>query len=410
MSIFWSWQSDLAGKTNRHFVKEVLEVVVEELRLSDVLDEAQRNELEVDHDRKGVPGIPDLAATIFGKIEKCSVLVADVSVVGTLPSGKAAINSNVGIELGYALHALSSSRVLLVANAAFTEREKLPFDLRHKGGPIFFNLPDAATKSEIETEKKKLVSTLKNAIQVVIQSTPKLPSGPNLFTANSVGNSGLYFDVGDLLFERGTTETAIRVHSDKTKFFYIRVHPKHEVAKQKRSELKDRVSKVGTMSRNGGFHLEQNKWGAIAIEISDDQKSMYSATQLFVSGEIWSFESYYVDRKSHENDLRGIPTGVHESLILNCVMSCMSLANKISSGPYVLEIGMLNANGNYLFMGNSYFEPYWGPIQDSKVILKKEFANAFDKSVKSACLEFFEQIFDSAGHARPDGMNGITRE
>lgn len=45
----------------------------------------QERELHLDHDTKGVPGSPDLANTIFGKIDASALVIADVTPVGTAP-------------------------------------------------------------------------------------------------------------------------------------------------------------------------------------------------------------------------------------------------------------------------------------------------------------------------------------
>jgi hypothetical protein len=122
VKIFWSWQSDTPGKTGRHFVRNVLQTIVDELKQAIEVDEpterGSREEIHLDHDRKGVGGSPDLARVILEKIEQSVVLVADVTPVGVVHEAPADLNSkvakktinpNVGIELGYALHALTAA-------------------------------------------------------------------------------------------------------------------------------------------------------------------------------------------------------------------------------------------------------------------------------------------------------------
>ena len=95
-----------------------------------------REALHLDHDRKGVAGSPDLAPTIFKKIEQSAVFVADVTPIGYAGNGdepgqKPLINSNVAIEYGYALRALGDEAILMVQNVHYGDRESLPFDLKH---------------------------------------------------------------------------------------------------------------------------------------------------------------------------------------------------------------------------------------------------------------------------------------
>lgn len=65
MKIFWSWQSDTPGKIGRHFVRDALAEAIEVLRQPNEIEEPSEREaretIELDHDRKGVPGSPDLA-------------------------------------------------------------------------------------------------------------------------------------------------------------------------------------------------------------------------------------------------------------------------------------------------------------------------------------------------------------
>src|SRR5438876_805526 len=149
MKVFWSWQSDTLGKIGRHLVRDALTEAIAVLKQPNDIEEPSerdaREALHLDHDRKGVSGSPDLAATIFRKIDQTTVFVADVTLVGEAPSASAKageggakelINSNVGIEYGYALHALGDTAILMIQNRHFGEREALPFDLKHKSGPI----------------------------------------------------------------------------------------------------------------------------------------------------------------------------------------------------------------------------------------------------------------------------------
>ena len=80
----------------------------------------------------GSPGAPDIASTIFKKIDKADVFVCDVSIVSKIEGGRPSPNPNVLIELGYALKALGQHRVTPVFNNAYGKIADLPFDLRGK--------------------------------------------------------------------------------------------------------------------------------------------------------------------------------------------------------------------------------------------------------------------------------------
>jgi len=67
----------------------------------------------LEHDIKDVLGIPDIAATILGKIDASDVFVGDVSFTakGTT-NDKCVPNANVMLELGYALGKLGYDKII----------------------------------------------------------------------------------------------------------------------------------------------------------------------------------------------------------------------------------------------------------------------------------------------------------
>jgi hypothetical protein len=83
MKIFWSWQSDTPGKVGRHFVRDALRLAIDALKQAPDVEEPTaaetRESIHLDHDRQGVTGSPDLARTIFEKIDAAAVFVADVT-------------------------------------------------------------------------------------------------------------------------------------------------------------------------------------------------------------------------------------------------------------------------------------------------------------------------------------------
>ena len=177
LKIFWSWQSDTPGSTGRHIIRAALEAAIAELKVAEGIEEAIRSDLHLDSDRQGVPGSPDLARVILEKIDAAFVVIADVTTVGAIATDpderQRLINSNVAIELGYALRALGSQGILMVMNHFYGGRADLPFDLQAKAGPILFNLPPDAD-SEIKTrEKARLKSQLKSALSLCINEHAK---------------------------------------------------------------------------------------------------------------------------------------------------------------------------------------------------------------------------------------------
>ena len=80
-------QSDTPGNIGRFFEGDVLDAAVikqlkSDLEVVEPIERWARDAMELDHDRKGVPGSPDLARTIMEKIEAAAVFVADMTPVG----------------------------------------------------------------------------------------------------------------------------------------------------------------------------------------------------------------------------------------------------------------------------------------------------------------------------------------
>lgn len=175
-TIFYSWQSELPNATNRGFIERALERAVGALHA----DESIEVEPVIDRDTAGVPGAPNIGATIFEKIEGADVFVCDVSLVfqiGETDLGKRTTavrnspNPNVLFEAGYALKCLGPERMIFIANAAYGSPEQLPFDLRFRRILTYHASPD---DSERSGERRRLEGALLKALQAIYE-LPRTP-------------------------------------------------------------------------------------------------------------------------------------------------------------------------------------------------------------------------------------------
>src|SRR5437762_2680976 len=111
-TVFYSWQSDLPNSTNRGFIQTALERAIE-----GILDTELDLDVCLDRDTQDIEGSPNIVQIILSKIGQCAVFVADVSIINASDQGgRLTPNPNVLFELGYALHALSWSNILLIFN------------------------------------------------------------------------------------------------------------------------------------------------------------------------------------------------------------------------------------------------------------------------------------------------------
>ncbi|MEI2578725.1 hypothetical protein [Scytonema sp. PRP1] len=160
--IFYSWQSDLPNATNRGFIEKALEDGGKSIRNDDSIEV----EPVVDRDTKDVPGAPDIAHTIFGKIEQAQVFVCDISIINQNTPSRLTPNPNVLIELGYAIKALGWENIIMVINSAFGKPEELPFDLRMRR-VITYCMPKES--EDRATERKQLQAKLEAGLRTILE-------------------------------------------------------------------------------------------------------------------------------------------------------------------------------------------------------------------------------------------------
>jgi hypothetical protein len=421
MKIFWSWQSDHDGKISRHLVREALELAAANMNEDLAVEEPER-EVSVDHDRKGVPGSPDLAAVILEKIRTSDVFVADVTPVGATANEppKKLMNPNVAIELGYALHNITDRRLIMVMNSAFGSHTDLPFDLKHKAGTIFYELKPGAGKDEIQTVRKKLSDDLKVALRKMLSLvTPVAPEFIETVPRND--DPARYYEPAEVLADRGTSPTGKpdTYTAPETPVLYLRVVPTKPTQALKRQKA------IG-MVREGPNHInpfhhncrtacfEPNTYGAIAFDANHDNGQIVAAAQLFLNREIWAFNSVLVRPEivSTSSGRQGIPTlSVEKNFAIMLREYLQVMHDKLGvPPPYRIEAGATGVKGRMIFMPSNpsnFSESEWGPILDNNVTWTGTLTSIDAAAVDAALLEIFEAFFDAGACKRPDKLYGF---
>ncbi len=163
--IFYSWQSDLPNNNNRSFIEECIKKAIKNLSKNDTFTV----ELNIERDTKNTVGTPDIVETIFKKIDRAQVFIADISIINSDYSGKKTPNPNVLIELGYAAKTLGWEKIICFYNTAYGKIEDLPFDLRQRR-LVTYDL----------TNKER--STFKHNISKIIENSMLEILNKNLFT------------------------------------------------------------------------------------------------------------------------------------------------------------------------------------------------------------------------------------
>lgn len=173
ITIFYSWQSDLPGSETRNIIQDSIKDAVRLLR--DTVD------IEADRDTKGEFGSPDIAQTIFSKIDDCNIFVADVSAVcryeATDKDGNKKVkympNPNVMLELGYATHVVGWDNVICVLNADYGAPEDMPFDIASRRLTPF-SLKDGKSKGEI---KRYIKGVIQDTVGNILENGKRVKTG-----------------------------------------------------------------------------------------------------------------------------------------------------------------------------------------------------------------------------------------
>ena len=261
MKIFWSWQSDTQGKTGRFLVRGALEEAIKKLKQAPEIEEptaqATHEGMHLDQDVKNTPGSPDLARTILTKIDASQVVVADVTITGItkgqgVTAGKKLINSNVAIELGYAFHSRGDQNVILVLNAHYGAHKDLPFDLRHKGGAVVFDLPPDADQSRIQAEKKKLIAQFSEKLKPYLEAAITAAAPPFQETPPTYVKAA-YFAEGEILAQIGEPVDLVECFYDTKQLAYIRLIPTKGLAEPiPLAALREEASRIPLLRRGHG--------------------------------------------------------------------------------------------------------------------------------------------------------------
>lgn len=159
--IFYSWQSDLTANKTTRFIDDCLSGVCEILR--DVA------EIKPDRATQGTTGSPDIAESIFRKIDECDLFVADLSIINDFPvldeSGnstgnrKRTPNPNVLLETGYAARVLGWDRIICLYNSEYGNPDDYPFDISHRR-LTGFHFTQATRATECARIKQIIVQTV----------------------------------------------------------------------------------------------------------------------------------------------------------------------------------------------------------------------------------------------------------
>lgn len=398
MIIFWSWQSDIPKEIGRFFVRDALREAIQMLKtdqeLLEPIEREAASRLAMDSDRQGVPGSPDLAATIFEKIEKADVFLADVTLVGEAPDGKKLINSNVAIEYGHAHRAHGARRVLMVQNLHYGDGDALPFDLRQKSWPLSYTLAPDASKAEIKAERDKLkaqfVAALRPYLTMAAAAAPVHVPTPTTFT------KAVFFQPGEILAQNhAPPPDAIDYRFSQRQALYLRLMPvRARAASLKLTPLYDDVlnRRVDLLLRNLYMGVgDRNAHGAITYEPHGTATEPRAFTQVFPNGEFWAVTTeMFVHHQG--DDL--IPSTNVQNIFGRVLENFVTLSNGYGNGtPLRVIMGGVGLRGKRLGIGRHQISQ---PIQVDERQIAVELPTGSRDERDAAVAAWLAELYDIA--------------
>ncbi len=410
MKVFWSWQSDTPATLNKDFVKKALEDALAAVSVELGLSEAERP--EIDHDTKGEAGLVSIVDTIFRKIEKAEIFVGDVSYVGETSKGKLLPNPNVMIELGHALTSIGPDRIVLVANRAFGGRpEDLPFDLRHRRGPIVYELRDGATRKDRDAALKRLTKDLVGALstnlgvafaqrdsEVTVALHPARPDDRSTWLAK--GEKVCHHD----FFNDGGKRSWTVTEGARA---YLRIAPATWDNVPSRREVQA-VGDNGLGLRAMGPWRDgdggANDLGVVAVGLDPEHPgAILAVTQWFAdTGEVWGFNSAAAFERNGKS-LIAAPS-IRKEWADFLKTSLAFLQHLGAPQPFKIEAGVTGLKDVSFEVGISSAVP----ALDSEVSLTRQLRNwdeserlVFVTDVYNKLLDAFNQPRVTTGHVCP---------
>ena len=376
--------------------------------------------LHIDHDRQGVSGSPDLARVILDKIEQSAVFVADVTLTGIVSTEKDPspvkkfINSNVAIELGYALHALTDRALLMVMNEYYGERSALPFDLQTKAGHIIYALSPDADKKQIKAASQKLTSEFVAALEPFIEWRIENARRESPFPeAKALDGLARFRAPGEAIGSRWSLSPAGHISGQSVNLAkgpatWLRLMPTFDPRKTWAAQELSDASHVDVALQPFIFNSlwtlrAEDGIGACSLLTRD----AYSIAFAFETGEIWAIDTWILGVDPSRLLVPELERGWTERLPGYAVF----LTRLGLRGPYRWIAGVTGVSHRRLAYppdaGKTRFPDWLGPECLTEQIVTEGSYDVGQSSV-SALLPFFELIYQKCAIRRPEYLPPLT--
>ncbi|ASK88365.1 hypothetical protein [Sphingorhabdus sp. SMR4y] len=429
MKVFWSWQADLNRRLHQYLVRDALRDACDQLAHDSEIDGPVRP--EVDHDTLGMEGTPDIVTGILRKIESAAAFVADMTPIGQtipaelmpgtpdneLPPVKHLQNPNVMSELGYADHAVGQDNIILVANRTrYPGPEALPFDWRHRRGPLLYTLADDATAAQRRHVRQDLAAQFATYLAPILaRAAARLPPmSPLLMQCPSEGDPAVWAGA-----EHGVTFNESLIH-DERKTAHLDDGPRIYVrlavdgwTPQTRQAVAQRMSQrdIKLAVRSGYGSSGSNGDGGFAASgirtIDDANYGARGITQWFsASGEIWGVDTTTFGR---ENESPGwyfsyqVPFGYLARFVREAIAGLRSFN---AEGRIEIELG---AAGLLASSIPGEYRSHRTPALADRVSVRDDAEDWTARCRNALLLRFWNEMMDAYGHSPAPDLDTFER-
>jgi len=164
-NVFYSWQTEIPITDNKKPIQ---------LSLTDACQEIAKKYADFDYildeSTRDTPGSPNIPETIFSKISLSDIFVADITTTNNLSDAatRRNCNSNVLIELGFAIAILGWERIILLFNKQYgTFPDDIAFDIDR-----YRILDFKITNKDDKSGMGQLAKELANNIETIFNKKP----------------------------------------------------------------------------------------------------------------------------------------------------------------------------------------------------------------------------------------------
>ena len=419
MKVFWSWQSDHDADISHYFVRDALNDAIKTLKepsgLEEPSDTDRRMQLHLDHDTKGKTGWVDITVAIFEKIEASGVFIADVTPVVQSKSkldkdnkevGLRPYESNVAVELGYALKALDWSKIIPIMNTAYGSVDRMPFDVdRSRRWAMTYNLKEGASKDEIRNARKKLADGFAYALKTHLAAPVNKPAFEG--TPPKIP-PGLFFENDETLGVIRNNPTLqgkeLALTFPARSYLYLRVIPAEPLAIPLNEQMLQHT--IGKYSSFGGGLglIQPNAYGYGMSDVNGPNGTIDFMTQYFRNGEIWGINGEVI-RRGNRNDENWLEAMLVEDMLLVCLElygEFATICSKIKF-PVKVEAGLVGVKGRRLVYQGGVLSGL-GTMDQPNVIYTATTRELGRPQVMEFVKNFAIKMHNNSGVPRPAGL------